>query len=143
MIVRAVEAQLVIGVTAGVHALKDIIPICIFGNYSAGKSTFINALIGYEILPSGGDPVTSKIYEIKRSGQKDRARVSFAFKGEEFELLFDNKECRISAGNRENALIKDILSEIFKIEDINLFKMVNTTIELLNSFEKKDRTRFR
>ena len=121
-------------------ALKDIIPICIFGNYSAGKSTFINALIGYEILPSGGDPVTSKIYEIKRSGQKDRARVSFAFKGEEFELLFDNKECRISAGNRENALIKDILSEIFKIEDINLFKMVNTTIELLNSFEKKDRT---
>ena len=121
-------------------ALKDIIPICIFGNYSAGKSTFINALIGYEILPSGGDPVTSKIYEIKRSGQKDRARVSFAFKGEEFELLFDNKECRISAGNRENALIQDILSEISKIEELSLFKMVNTTIELLNSFEKKDRT---
>ena len=26
-------------------ALDDIIPICVFGNYSAGKSTFINSLI--------------------------------------------------------------------------------------------------
>lgn len=33
-------------------ALRDIIPICVFGNYSAGKSTFINALIGAEVLPS-------------------------------------------------------------------------------------------
>lgn len=44
-----------VGITKGLmkvsDALKDIIPICIFGNYSAGKSTFINALIGYEILP--------------------------------------------------------------------------------------------
>ena len=31
-------------------ALNDIIPICVFGNYSAGKSTFINALIGYKSL---------------------------------------------------------------------------------------------
>ena len=43
-------------------ALDDIIPICVFGNYSAGKPTFINALIGGEVLPSGGDPVTAKIY---------------------------------------------------------------------------------
>lgn len=48
-------------------ALKDIIPICVFGNYSSGKSTFINALIGNEILPSGGDPVTAKIYKISKS----------------------------------------------------------------------------
>lgn len=27
------------------QALNDVIPICVFGNYSAGKSTFINALI--------------------------------------------------------------------------------------------------
>ena len=48
-------------------ALNDIIPICVFGNYSSGKSTFINALIGYEVLPSGGDPVTAKIFKITRS----------------------------------------------------------------------------
>ena len=44
---------------------EGVIPICVFGNYSAGKSTFINALIGREVLPSGGDPVTAKIYKIK------------------------------------------------------------------------------
>ena len=42
------------------QALDDVIPLCVFGNYSAGKSTFINALIGVELLPSGGDPVTAK-----------------------------------------------------------------------------------
>lgn len=59
-------------------ALDDIIPICVFGNYSSGKSTFINALIGNEVLPSGGDPVTAKIYEIKRSGRPDFAQIQFA-----------------------------------------------------------------
>ena len=46
-------------------ALDDIVPICVFGNYSAGKSTFINALIGREVLPSGGDPVTAKAFKIQ------------------------------------------------------------------------------
>lgn len=121
-------------------ALKDIIPICIFGNYSAGKSTFINALIGYEILPSGGDPVTSKIYEIKRSGQDDRARISFSYRNEEFELLFDNKEIRVINGNKDRDLIQEIQSGIAKAEETGLFTMVNITIDILNSFEKRDKT---
>ena len=54
-------------------ALDDIIPICVFGNYSAGKSTFINSLIGHEILPSGGDPVTAKIYKISMSASDEHA----------------------------------------------------------------------
>ncbi|MBQ9827189.1 MAG: dynamin family protein, partial [Lachnospiraceae bacterium] len=62
-------------------ALKDIIPVCIFGNYSSGKSTFINALIGHEILPTGGEPITAKIYEIHNSKQDDIARISFAHNG--------------------------------------------------------------
>lgn len=132
------------GITKGLvkvsDALKDIIPICIFGNYSAGKSTFINSLIGYEILPSGGDPVTSKIYEIKRSGQPDRAKVTFAYRDEEFELVFDNKECRVMTGDKEKDLIQEILNGISKIDENSLFRMVNTTIEILNSFEKRDKS---
>ena len=31
---------------------SDLIPLCVLGNCSAGKSTFINALIGYELLPN-------------------------------------------------------------------------------------------
>ena len=121
-------------------ALEDIIPICIFGNYSAGKSTFINSLIGYEILPSGGDPVTAKIYEIKRSKQVDRAKVSFAYMEVQYELLFDNNECRILKGDRDKDLIKEIIDGIEKIEDISLFSMINATIDIINSFEKRDRS---
>ena len=58
-------------------ALDDIIPICVFGNYSAGKSTFINSLIGHEILPSGGDPVTAKIYKISMSASDELAKIRF------------------------------------------------------------------
>ena len=133
-----------VGITKGLmkvsDALKDIIPICIFGNYSAGKSTFINALIGYEILPSGGDPVTSKIYEIKRSGQDDRARISFKYLNEEFELLFDKKECRVTVGDKEKDLIKEVLEAIDKLGETDLFRMVNKTIDILNSFEKRDKS---
>ena len=121
-------------------ALKDIIPICIFGNYSAGKSTFINSLIGYEILPSGGDPVTSKIFEIKRSIHADRAKISFGYLDETFELMFDKKKCRVTVGDKKNELVKEILDGIAAIEDASLFLMVNTAIDILNSFEKRDKS---
>lgn len=121
-------------------ALKDIIPICIFGNYSAGKSTFINALIGYEILPSGGDPVTSKIYEIKRSSHVDRARIAFRYLDEDFELIFDDKECRVTTGDKEKDLLKEVLEAIEKLDETSLFRMVNRTIDILNSFEKRDKS---
>lgn len=120
-------------------ALKDIIPICIFGNYSAGKSTFINSLIGYEILPSGGDPVTSKIYEIKRSDHEDRARIEFSYLENEYELLFDKKECHVTRGDSNCDLIQEILNRISNIDDLSLFHMVNTTIDTLNYYEKRDR----
>lgn len=120
-------------------ALKDIIPICIFGNYSAGKSTFINSLIGYEILPSGGDPVTAKIYEIRRSRQEDRAKITFTYLGEDFELQFDDNECRVIVGDKDKDMIQEIQSSLAEIDEKCLFKMVNKTISILNSYEKRDK----
>ena len=38
--------------------------IAIVGQFSSGKSSFINALLGGEILPSGVIPVTAKVCEI-------------------------------------------------------------------------------
>ena len=62
-------------------ASNDIIPICVLGNYSSGKSTFINALIGLEILPSGDLPVTSKIYQIK-DAKDGTTQILFDYKGQ-------------------------------------------------------------
>ena len=121
-------------------ALKDIIPICIFGNYSAGKSTFINALIGYEILPSGGDPVTAKVFQIERSAQDDRAKIAFTYLGEEFEIGFTNSEYDVKKGDKEKDIIVKIINDIEAIDDKCLFLMVNQAISTLNSFEKRDKT---
>ncbi len=122
------------------YSLKDIIPICIFGNYSAGKSTFINALIGYEILPSGGDPVTAKIYEITRSKYEDRAKIEFSYRDEDFSLLFTPEECKVVKGDKEKDLIVEVLSAVDSMEDVNLYKMVNLAAGIINDFEKRDRT---
>ena len=134
------DVEITKGLAKVSDALKDIIPICVFGNYSAGKSTFINALIGYEILPSGGDPVTSKIYEIKRSNQPDRAKIAFEYRGESFELLFDNRECRVTEGDKEKDLVQEVFEMLGALEEVSLFRMVNKTIDILNSFEKRDKS---
>lgn len=121
------------------EALEDIIPICIFGNYSTGKSTFINALIGYEILPSGGDPVTAKVYEISRSKFEDRAKIGFEYQDEDYVLTFDNEECTVKLGNSESDLIAEILGAIEKMDGRDLFSMVNLAVELLNDFDAREK----
>lgn len=120
-------------------ALKDIIPICVFGNYSAGKSTFINALIGGEVLPSGGDPVTAKVYKIERSRYPDNARVRFSYKDEEVEILFEGTDYHLLKGNVENELIQDILSAIKESKTTDMNAFVSIALELINGYEKKDK----
>lgn len=120
-------------------ALKDIIPICVFGNYSAGKSTFINALIGGEILPSGGDPVTAKVYKIERSKYPDTARVRFSYKNEVFEILFEGTEYYLREGNTENELVQNIFKAIKESKISNMNAFVSIALELINGYEKKDK----
>ena len=120
-------------------ALKDIIPICVFGNYSAGKSTFINALIGGEVLPSGGDPVTAKVYKIERSKYPDNAKVRFSYKDETFEILFEGTDYHLRVGNAENELVQDIFNTIKESKTNNMNAFVSIALELINGYEKKDK----
>ncbi len=120
-------------------ALKDIIPICVFGNYSAGKSTFINALIGGEVLPSGGDPVTAKVYKIERSKYPDNAKVRFSYKDEEFEILFEGTDYRLLKGNIDNELIQYIFNAIKESKTTDMNSFVSIALEFINGYEKKDK----
>ena len=118
------------------QALNDVIPICVFGNYSAGKSTFINALIGKEILPSGGDPVTSKIFEIHNSDQSDYANISFTYNDEKFAIAIEGNEFEIHIGNPESPIINNIKKELLNIEKRELYEMLRTILNYLNDYEK-------
>lgn len=118
-------------------ALNDIVPICVFGNYSSGKSTFINALIGYEILPSGGDPITSKIYKIVRSNYSDVAKIEFTLNKEKYVLSFDNNIYSVKGENQENELILKIQEALDKESEASMVKKVNVVLSCINSYEKE------
>ena len=120
-------------------ALDDVIPLCVFGNYSAGKSTFINALTGVEILPSGSDPVTAKIYEIKKSKHPDQAEITFEFHNERIKLSIEGKELIVSEGNPGLEIVKSIKEEITNDGTYELYAMVRIAMEILNNYEKRDR----
>lgn len=46
------------------HHNKEPMQIAIIGQFSSGKSTFLNALLGQNILPTGITPITSKVCKI-------------------------------------------------------------------------------
>jgi GTP-binding protein EngB required for normal cell division len=52
------------------------IDVAILGQFKAGKSSFVNSLIGQNVLPVGVIPVTTVISRL-RIGERERATVSF------------------------------------------------------------------
>ncbi len=119
-------------------ALDDIIPICVFGNYSAGKSTFINALIGREVLPSGGDPVTAKAFKITNSNQADIARIKFTHWDDAVELSFEDDSYRIVKGKSDDVMLRELDEALKEVESPNMNKLVSVALDFINAYEKKD-----
>lgn len=121
-------------------ALDDIIPICVFGNYSAGKSTFINALIGQEVLPSGGDPVTAKAFKIQNLEKSDASVIKFKHWDSDIELSFNSSEYTVLKGNAEDEMLKELGEVLSELEDATMPKMVSAALDFINAYEKKDAT---
>lgn len=119
-------------------ALDDIIPICVFGNYSCGKSTFINALIGYELLPSGSDPVTAKVYKITNSSQSDYSSVQFSYSDQKYKIEFTEKNCALIPDDNDNELFKCIKEQLVLVEKDKIPDKINRILNIINSFEKRD-----
>lgn len=119
-------------------ALDDIIPICVFGNYSAGKSTFINALIGQEVLPRGAEPVTAKAFKIQNSEQEDTAVIKFKHWDDEVELSFSGAEYKVIKGNSDDEMLKELDATLAEIEEPSMAKMVSGALKLIDAYEKKD-----
>lgn len=132
------ETQIIKNLAKVSDALDDIVPICVFGNYSAGKSTFINALIGREVLPSGGDPVTAKAFKIQNSMQTDVAHIKFSHWGDEIELSFEDDDYRVIKGNANDEMLLELASIFKDSEATTLNQMVSVALEFINAYEKRD-----
>ena len=114
-------------------ASGDTVPICVLGTYSAGKSTFINALIGQELLPSAETPVTAKIYKVTASPYEDRAKISFVFKDERVVLSFYDDQVFYDGLNETDAFGKEI-NEILNDSFDSIISKLHAVLEVINDF---------
>ncbi len=114
-------------------AVKPSIALCVIGLYSAGKSTFINSLIGEEVLPSNSDPTTGKLCKIVCS---DKYQIRFMFDGKECVLGFRGKYYRPNF-NFDKDIIKQ-LQDILKSDiEPNEIIYMQRALNILNDYKSE------
>ncbi len=115
------------------EAANDMIPICVFGNVSSGKSSFINALIGNEILPSGDEPITAKVYKITKSEDQNRAFINLAYEGKSIQVLFAEHD-RIQTELQNNALVDGIRESLEASKNQRVPVRVGAALAFINHY---------
>ena len=118
-------------------ATNDQVPICVVGNYSAGKSSFINALIGAEILPSGDEPLTARIFKISPS-HDDRGYIRFKYEGKNFAVIFNGNEQHVESEIDSHPLIDKIKEVIEPLNSVDMVRSINRTLRTINNFEEEE-----
>lgn len=118
-------------------ASNDVIPICVIGNYSSGKSTFINALVGYELLPSSDEPTTAKIYKIAQSDQSDRAVVKFEFDGRSVRIRFSAESYKFLTDSHDNPLAEHLNSVLSEIERESIPLKLHRVLSVINAYANR------
>lgn len=113
-------------------ASNDIVPICVLGTYSAGKSTFINSLIGCELLPSAETPVTAKVYKLSSTPYKDRASIRISFKEKEARILFRDNELVVHGLEDGKELLASINEVLDEEKPTSIIEKVRFVLEELN-----------
>ncbi|MGA2184222.1 MAG: dynamin family protein [Bryobacteraceae bacterium] len=102
---------------------ERILRIAVFGRFKAGKSSFLNDLIGRDLIPTGVIPVTSVVTEIGY-GATERATV------------------RYLDGREEEAPVDSIRWWVTEAENPENVKQVAVVLVELPSLEKYDGVRF-
>lgn len=86
--------------------IKPEITLCVIGLYSVGKSTFINSLIGTEILPVDTNPTTARSYKI--------------YNREIYEIRFevaDNNICKVNFEGRDISISEGTHNKVLEAID--------------------------
>lgn len=105
------------------------------GNYSAGKSTFINALIGREVLPSAERPTTAKIFKIEQEMEGERASVKFDFGDEKVIVKLENESYVIDSAVR-NEFTDEIIEALNELSSASIYVRLKEILEIVNEYER-------
>jgi len=102
------------------------IDVAVLGQFKAGKSSFINSLMGKKILPVGVTPVTTVITRLQY-GQKEKAGIR-TYDGKEFNIDLKDLDQYTSEAknpsNEKNVEMVDI--ELPYLEDYSGLRIVDT-----------------
>lgn len=120
-------------------ASNDVIPICVIGNYSSGKSTFINALIGYELLPSSDEPTTAKIYKISQSKHPDRATIKFEIGFKSVRIRFNADSCKFLTNPEDNPLVMKLKMLLYEIAGESIPSKLNKVLDVINGYANREK----
>lgn len=115
------------------ETVRPTIPICVMGLYSAGKSAFINSLIGIELLPSASDPTTAKTYTIS-SGSKYEIKFTYTDKNNNSKnvvLTFGENTYKVSQSGELEIITS--LEEIKNYESIE--ERMYNALSIINNFD--------
>ena len=119
-------------------AVSNVIPICVVGNYSSGKSTFINALIGNEILPNGDNPVTAKICRIRKSAYDNQAVIRINYDGSDVVIRFQGDNYSLDTINPDNGFIRGWEEELNNCSPKGIAEYIRTSISYINNYKDPD-----
>lgn len=112
-------------------ASSDAVPICVMGNYSAGKSTFINALIGAELLPNGDEPTTARIYQIQHSQRDEAGRIDFSYDGTDVSLRFGTNGLSSPKGEGDLPIL-DAVRSAAEAASGGFVRQMNAALRVIN-----------
>lgn len=123
----------------------NLVNLCFAGVYSAGKSTLINAILGYQILPEAMESTTAKMFRIESPHPGNPVQIVFAIKdGAENQgviLSWDEKSrCFVfgASPNEENATRRAIQGIIDANRREEPHRQVYKILEALNKKDKDD-----
>lgn len=115
------------------ETVDEFIPVFVIGNYSVGKSALVNALIGWEILPSHANPTTA-VNVIAENG--DSFSLHFQLDELEYDVEINGDSiCPRASGKMDGEMLNALMAGThgLKTEEEILHQM----IENLNQ-EKRD-----
>jgi len=106
--------------------IEKLIDVVILGEFKAGKSSFINSLFGFHVLPTGVTPVTSVITRVRYGGA---SKAVVIFKGGEKIIIGVNEiEDYVSETknheNYKNVLMVEVQSP--ELEDFKSLRFIDT-----------------
>ncbi|WP_299093204.1 dynamin family protein [uncultured Metabacillus sp.] len=89
--------------------------VALFGAFSAGKSSFANALIGDRLLPSSPTPTTATINKIApTSAEKQHGLVEVKLKSEE--MIINEVKESIPILNNKHTSIDELINQLHELE---------------------------